>query len=111
MFVVKNCHNLKEFYFGHTYIDSMLMELDKNKVKSKQLTHICIYNLDLDIDSINFINDILPNLKFIYLNNQLSTQIKTNLSIQLKNKLIIKDKNNDSKTCLHFKEHKCDKYD
>ena len=112
MYVVKNCESLREFYLGNTYIDSNLTHLRKEKVKSKKLTHLCIYNLDLDVNSLNFIDEILPNLKEVYLNNQLYSQIKSDnsLSYNLTGKLIAKDIQ-DSRTCLHYKDHICDKYD
>lgn len=111
MYVAKNCDSLLEFYLGNTYIDSNIVQLKKEKVRSKKITHLCIYNLDLNVNSLNFINEILPNLKEVYLNNQLYSQIKSddNLSINLLLKLKVKDIN-QSRTCLHYKDHVCDKY-
>ena len=111
MYITKNATLLREFYIGNTYIDNNLMLLQSHQVKSKKITHLCVYNLDLNLDSLNFIDEALPNLKEIYLNNQLYAQVKldNNLSINLLSKLKVKDIK-ESRTCLHYLDHACDKY-
>lgn len=112
IYVVKSCGSLVEFYFGNTYIDSNIVQLKKEKVVAKNLARICIYNLDLNTNSLNFLNEILPALTELQLNSQLHSQVKSDdaLSCSLQMKMNVKEIKEPTKTCLHFKEHACDRY-
>lgn len=112
IYVVKSCSSLVEFYFGNTFIDSSIVQLKKEKVVAKNLERICVYNLDLNTNSLNFLNEILPALTELQLNSQLYAQVKSSddLSVSLQLKMTVKEIKEPTKTCLHFKEHVCDRY-
>lgn len=112
IYVVKSCGSLVEFYFGNTYIDSNIVQLKKEKVVAKNIARLCVYNLDLNTSSLNFLNEIFPALQELNLNSQLHAQVKSddNLSVSLRLKMKVNEMKELTKTCLHFKEHACDRY-
>ena len=112
IYVVKSCNSLVEFYFGNTYVDSNIVQLKKERVVSKNIVRLCISNLDLNTNSLNFLNEILPALSEVNLNSQLYEKVKSDerLSISLQLKMKVNEIKEPTKTCLHFKEHACDRY-
>lgn len=112
IYVVKSCSSLIEFYFGDTYIDSNIVHLKRDKVVAKNITRLCVYNLDLNTSSLNFLNEILPALNELNLNSQLYAQVKSDdsLSVGLQLKMKVTEVKESTKTCSHSKEHACDRY-
>ena len=112
IYIVKSCSSLIEFYLGNTYVDSNIVHLKRGKVVAKNIARLCVYNLDLNTNSLNFLNEILPALSELNLNSQLYAQVKSDdgLSVGLQLKMKVTEVKESIKSCSHFKEHACDRY-